>query len=293
MELAQEVAPDRRSKFARKDYRPSQLLALLLLKRYNRWSYRDTEDRAQANPRLLHQLGLVKAPDHSTLARYHQRVRRPLLERLFGRVLERLKPELAGRRRALGDSSAYRLTQAGPHYLGSRWHKCKNENSPRRKAKRRPFVKQTILVDEPTLLSFSQHVSWGPAGDTRELKTVARKKPRWIGIDILALDAGFDSLANHRYIRCQLKARDALRTGNGHPGRMKNPAVHRFMRGFPTRFYRKRSKVETCFSVIKRKFSDHILSRKPRLRLQEAMIMGIVYNIHRALQLGLLYRSAG
>ena len=57
----------------------------------------------------------------------------------------------------------------------------------------------------------------------------------------------------------------------------------------PVFFYRRRSKVERCVSVIKHRFRNYILTRNNRLRLLESLVMGIVYNIHRSIQLGILF----
>jgi len=283
-ELCQKTVGDYSNKFSKKTYRQYQLLTLLLLKRYNRWTYRQTEEQVRSNPRIQQLLGLLESPDYSTLQKFYKRLGQKLLEQLFAYVLKDLKKALKGKRDALGDSTGYRLSNAGPHYLGSRWHVKRHGKKPYR-----PFVKHMILIEEKSLLIFSQHVSWGPSGDTGQLKPVGRKKPPWMRIRALALDKGFDTLENHRYVRCNLKARDAICLGNGRPERMNHPTIRHLRRCFPRTFYRKRCKVEGCISAIKRKFSDHVLSRLKEIRLQEVFLLGIVYNIHRGLQLGLLF----
>ena len=286
-ELCQKAVKDYSNKFSKKTYRQCQLLTLLLLKRYNRWTYRGTEEQVQANPRIQHFLGLKRTPNYSTLQKFYRRLGQEILEKLFGYVLKGLKKALKGKRDALGDSTGYRLTNANPHYVGSRWYLRK---TPKQQGKRplQRFVKHVILVEEKTLLIFSQHASWGPAGDCRELRPVAQKKPPWIRIRALALDKGFDSLANHRYVRCHLKAKDAIRIGNGPPGEIRHPFRRRLMRYFPRVFYRKRSKVEGCISVMKRKFANYLLTRLGELRFHDVLLLGIIYNIHRGIQLGLL-----
>jgi hypothetical protein len=285
--LCQKAVGDYSSKFSKKTYRQSQLLTLLLLRRYNQWTYRQTEEQIHINPSLQRFLGLMECPDHSTLQKFYRRLGPEVLEELFGLVLKDLKKALEGNRDALGDSTGYRLSNAGPHYLGSRWYQ-RNTSKVRGKKIRRPWVKHMILIEEKTLLIFSQNVSWGPSGDTGQLKPVGRKKPRWLRIRALAMDKGFDSLANHRYVRCHLKARDAICIGNGRPERMNHPTLRRLRKHFPRAFYRKRSKVEGCISAIKRKFANYVLSRIKHIQLHEVLMLGIIYNIHRGLQLGLL-----
>jgi hypothetical protein len=120
-----------------------------------------------------------------------------------------------------------------------------------------------------------------------ELIPVIRSRPRWTRVRALAADAGFDSLANHRWVRTRLHARDAIKPGAGRQDRV-HPERRRLRRHFPRLFYRQRAKAETIPSVIKRKFGNAILSRLPILRRKETLLMGSLYDIYRGIQLGLL-----
>jgi hypothetical protein len=282
-QIAQETIEPYTSKFSNKIYRQTQLLALILLKQYKAWDYRETEEMVASNPRIRDLLGLKRTPDYSTLQKFNKRLTITMIQKVFKAILKRFKKVLVGRRRALIDSTGYRLTQASLHYLSSRWYKQnQGENKPRR-----PFIKHTIVVDEPSQLLFGQRVRWGPSGDFADFKPTIKTKPSWISISAIAADAGFDSQSNHHYVRCGLKAKDAIKIGSGRPGRMA-AWRERIKERFPHAFYRLRVKVEGCISVIKRKIKNHIMARNNQLRLLEALLMGIVYNIHRGLQLGVL-----
>jgi len=282
-QIAQKSIEPYASKFSNKIYRQTQLLSLILLKQYKGWNYRETEEMVASNPRIRELLELKTTPDYSTLQKFNNRLSEPLIQKVFRVVLNQFKKLLAGSCRALIDSTGYRLTQASLHYLGSRWYK---ENQGKNK-RCRPFVKHTILVDEFTQLLFGQRVRWGPAGDFTDFEPTIKTKPPWISISAIAADAGFDSKNNHHYVSSVLKAKDAIKIGSGRPGKI-SAWRQRIKRYFPHTFYRLRVKVEGCISVIKRKFKNHILTRNNRLRLLEALLMGIVYNIHRGLQLGIL-----
>jgi hypothetical protein len=65
--VAERVAPDRASKFAPRFFRPSQLLACLLLKEHLGLDYWMVEQVLHASDGLRSSLGLVRVPDHSTL----------------------------------------------------------------------------------------------------------------------------------------------------------------------------------------------------------------------------------
>lgn len=286
-ELSQKVMKNYSSKFSKKTYRQSQLLALLIFKRYNHWTYRQTQEQISFNPRISQVLGLRKIPDYSTLHKFYTRVDEKILEKVFQLLLKELKRTLSGRRDAIGDSTGYRLTNAGPHYVASSWHQDKITAFRGRKPCR-PYLKHTLLIDEKTILIFGQHVSWGPASDTRELKPAMKTKPSWFRIKRLAMDRGFDSLKNHRYIHCNLKARSVIRIGNRVSKRTPSQFRRWLWQYFPRVFYRKRAKAEGCISVMKRKFSNYVLTRIPNLRHSEILMLGIVYNLYRGIQLGLL-----
>ena len=49
--------------------------------------------------------------------------------------------------------------------------------------------------------------------------------------------------------------------------------------------YHQRSKVETVFSVIKRKFGSAVYSRIEWLKMKEIKLKNIVYNIYRKIKL--------
>lgn len=280
-QIAQQSIPDYASKFSNKIYRQTQLLCLIFLKRYKGWTYRDTEEMVAANPTIRNLLKLETTPDHSTLQKFYNRLDQTIISKAFKMVLNKLKQALRGGRRSLIDSTGYRLTQASLHYLKSLWFK-------QNQGKRRPFVKHTILVDEPTQILFGQTVRWGPSGDFGDLQPTIRTKPGFISIGAIAADSGFDSRSNHFYVRKILGAKDAIKIGSGRPGKM-SPERQKLCKYFPKAFYRFRVKVEGCISVIKRKFKAHILTRNNRLRLLEALLMGVVYNIHRGIQLGYLF----
>ena len=93
-ELCQKAVKDYSSKFSKKTYRQSQLLTLLLLKRYNKWTFRETEEQILTNPRLQALLGLSEAPHYSTLQKFYKRLGRKLLEKLFTCILKDAKATL-------------------------------------------------------------------------------------------------------------------------------------------------------------------------------------------------------
>ena len=75
-ELAQEVLRPYSGRFSPKKYRQSQLLVLLILKRYKEWRYRETQEMVLANPPIQELLGLKRVVDYSTLQKFFVRLGR-------------------------------------------------------------------------------------------------------------------------------------------------------------------------------------------------------------------------
>jgi hypothetical protein len=57
------------------------------------------------------------------------------------------------------------------------------------------------------------------------------------------------------------------------------------MGSFDSDLYHQRNKVETVFSVLKRKFGESLKARKYRLQVKEIKIKVILYNLSRAMTL--------
>jgi hypothetical protein len=51
--------------------------------------------------------------------------------------------------------------------------------------------------------------------------------------------------------------------------------------------YRQRWKAETVMSVTKRKFGEALAARTPRMQDRQALLRGVIYNVHRLALLGL------
>ena len=97
--------------------------------------------------------------------------------------------------------------------------------------------------------------------------------------EVLA-DAEFDSEANHQHIRQRCGAFSiipALR-GRGVPnGTIRN----QMYRQFPRKRYGQRAKIETIFSVVKRKLSSRAPGCILALQIRQALLLGLTYNLYR------------
>jgi len=84
LEVAKRVLPPYRSRFSKHQFTQPQLLAVLLLMRYEDWTFREAEVRLGEHRDLREVLQLQNVPDHTTLYRFLKRLEDDTLERGLG-----------------------------------------------------------------------------------------------------------------------------------------------------------------------------------------------------------------
>ncbi len=101
-----------------------------------------------------------------------------------------------------------------------------------------------------------------------------------LNVEYVSADKGYDDRKNRellgeKKIRCNIPIR-----------KYKYNRISSLKQGFVNeKEYHQRSKVETVFSVIKRRFDSVIYSRLERLKMKEIKLKNIVYNIYRRIKL--------
>ena len=105
--VARDALPPYHSKFSRKDYTQHQLFALLAVRPFLKTDYRGVEQLARDWSDLRQTLGLTRVPDHSTLGRAGDRLRKKKPPTPCG-VPPSRPPVAAGRR-----SRGWRWTRPG------------------------------------------------------------------------------------------------------------------------------------------------------------------------------------
>src|SRR5690242_6801700 len=72
-----------------------QLLAVLLLMRYDGWTFREAEVRLAEHTELRAALGLARVPDYTTLWRFLDRLDIAVLDRVLDVVVRHMGPVIA------------------------------------------------------------------------------------------------------------------------------------------------------------------------------------------------------
>ncbi|OPY37717.1 MAG: hypothetical protein A4E35_01146 [Methanoregula sp. PtaU1.Bin051] len=95
------------------------------------------------------------------------------------------------------------------------------------------------------------------------------------------MDNGYDSEEIHRLIRDTLNSCSLIPIRERERKRISGYYRRRMRVLFDPELYYQRIKVETVFSVLKRKFGESLKARKYRLQVKEIKIKVILYNLSR------------
>jgi hypothetical protein len=95
------------------------------------------------------------------------------------------------------------------------------------------------------------------------------------------MDNGYDSEEIHELIQDTMGSCSLIPVRNRKRKRISGYYRRRIAQSFEEEKYHQRNKVETVFSVLKRKFGEALKARKYRLQVKEIKIKIILYNISR------------
>ena len=308
--VAQRVIPAHSHKFAPKTYTQPQLLACLLVKEHLRLDYRGAQDLLELSDGLRSALSLRQAPDHSTLWWFAQhKVTPELLQQALAetvRCLDEPEPPSSPPSGAAPRSqrkSARQQQQVALDSTGLFLHHTSRyyEWRSRRERAQRGWLKWAGALWTAPQLLLAQLVRPAPAGDFSDLVPLAALAYAVRPYTQLVADGGYDSEANHRFCREELRVESLIPAHNRRGRRAKTTYRRQMqrllgMRGTERRGthrarrdYGQRWKAETLMSVLKRKWGECLSARDAAMQQLQALLRGVVYNLHRLTVLGVFW----
>lgn len=247
------------SKFSNKIYDNHQKMIILIFRQKMRMTYRGIVRFLRFSHLARALLKLRSVPDHSTLVKFHKRVKSSILDSLLCKKRVNI---------IAIDSSGFETSYMSYHYANV-WNR-------QDKRKWRRYLKVSIAIDTDSQYILSQKIRIGPRNDNIDFKPVMKN----LNCKFVVADKGYDSRENRHFVLRSMKAYP-------HIPRRKFSGVTYERLGVPIKFnkeiYHQRSKVETVFSVIKRKYGSFVLSRTFENQKKELLFRVIAYNIDRKL----------
>ena len=209
-------------------------------------------------------LNLESVPDHSTLVKFHKRIKSTILDELLCK--RKVKTSAI-------DASGFETSHMSYHYANV-WNR-------QDKRKWRRYLKISIAIDTDSQYILAQKIRLGPRNDNIDFESVMKN----IDCKFVVADKGYDSKSNRYFVLRNMKAYP-------HIARRITSRITYEKTGVKLKFnkklYHQRSKVETVFSVIKRKYGSFVLSKSFETQKKELLFRIIAYNIDRKIILSLV-----
>ena len=248
------------SRFSNKIFNNHQHIILLVLKQKLKTTYRGLIEILKVAEILRLAIGLKRIPHHTTLVKFAKKINKKLLNLLF--------PSKTANRVAV-DYSGFEL-EAKSYYYRKRFFMF---------SKRRNFMRTCLLVDTDKQLILAHVINHKQGNDNTEFIKLLKDS----NVGYVTADKGYSSKNNRRFVLYRLNAIPMI------PYK-RTEGVYRINHGriklrFDDKIYHQRSKIETVFSVLKRKYSSMLKGRTYLSQQKELILRLIAYNIDRLITL--------
>src|SRR3989344_6089161 len=263
-----------KSKFSNKLYTQYQHLFLLVYKQFRKFTYKELLEDLSDNLTLRTYLGLNKLPEYTTLIKFAQRLPNAIFDKLmmaFGKFIKQPQKVAIG-------GTGISLDNASPHYckrIGKKYHQ-------------RPFLKLSVSVEIKHYLILQFTVRKKTRHDLIDAYPMVKKLAKQYKPEAFYGDRGYDSEKLFKLVFEELEAYPLILQKRldvpkyRRKGRYRKETIDVFDYGE----YLQRNKVETAFSILKRKFGFSIRSKDVKNQKVEAMCRLVAYNIDRLLESG-------
>jgi len=251
------------SKFSKKIFCNHQKIILLVLKQKLRTTYRDLIEFLKITDIPMF-IGLKRIPHHTTLVKFSRKIKPCWLNLLL--------PHRKARTTGI-DGTGFEVENKSMHY----------QMRTARSFYRR-YIKLGISADMDKQIVMKHSIHKSPRNDHKDFMPLVKG----IKTNFVCADKGYDAKKNHLFVLKDLKAQSCIKVREKVLGRNRSTLRKKILKNFDERTYHQRSKVETIFSVIKRKYGSCLKARNFYSQKKEVICKLIAYNLDRTIKFYLL-----
>lgn len=265
LEVAKAI-PKYFSKFSNKIFNNHQKLTLLVLRQKLRTTYRDIVELIKITniPKLM---SLKRVPHFTTLIRFSRKLSPLLIRKLLIYSCKISKPKQL----QLGvDATGLSMDRGSEHYL--------MRSGKMRRQRRVIQITACALLDKQLISSVA--VQQRKTVVNNLFIPVVKESVKLGKVKYVAADKGYDFNANHNYVLMDLGAISCIKVREKCLGR-KSKIRRKGLSTYDEKLYHQRSKIETIFSVIKRKYLATVKGKSALTKKREGMQKVLTYNVDR------------
>lgn len=255
------------SKYSNKIYNNKQLTTVVVLKQKLKQPFRGLIEWLKANPFVCSLLGLKKIPHYTTIQKFFARISSIILDKLLVECNERVKRKKA---RVAVDATGFYPMNASSYY-------CLRYLKP---SYRREYTKLSIVVDTDRQTIIAQKIRKAPAHDNIDFLHLTRKTIKAVNVLSLSADKAYDARNNFEFLAFH-KIKAVIPIRNIQRKRIMGFYRRKAFSEFDMQLYHQRSKVESVFSAMKRKYGSVLFSKSFNLQRKELICKCLAYNIDR------------
>jgi len=154
--------------------------------------------------------------------------------------------------------------------------------SPKEEHVRPKHPKLSVVVHTASHLIAGALPTWGPSNDAPLLPEVLTQAEKLLHFTAAVADAGYDSEANHRTSREELRIEETaipLNPRTCGPRGPRAPYRRQMYTAFPRQLYQERRQVESVFSQQKRRLGSALTSRSCAAQQSEMVLRVLTHNL--------------
>jgi len=259
------------NKYSKKLYKQYQHMCVFMLMKKERKHYRTVIQLLEIAPDLVRAIGLKRLPHYTTLQKFFRRFSTVLFERILSQTAK-----LFGLSGLVAiDSTGFSSSHASRYFMMIKYRRKKH-------VWKDAYVKNSITADVEKQVILASKPRKDKGHDTLDFVPLMRRTAKNAGVKTVIADKGYDSEANHEFVRNVMKADSVIPVRRmGGKGKVSGRFRKEMAKKRDKKTYKKRQGIETVFFVMKAVFGDTVYSRSTRQQKKELKSICVAYNLYR------------